>query len=762
METQSELLNNDAGPSAITTFCHDLQRKLAARGVWVGLPDDLLKQPADPGVWPASLLHNWLGNLLNQDLREQRGVQSGSGFDWSLTQPIDELASNPTLEIDQSGGSAPNLFDWAAARLFFSGLPAGLLLAVRRSPFDLDDLASFEEARRKLLALLSETQLDQPAAQMTSELDLADLLVSGDGPDLRERLRDMAALHQLSLQINTVQDLQPTLQMLVQSVHAILPGANTISLMLRDERGLLRLAASDGLASDQNMKAIPLRAGEGLRGQVVLLGRPLYVPIVHIDRRYVDFDRGLGSMLIVPLRGRDQVLGILSAESRVPNNFSAYDQNILTIAAALAANAVEKDRLYQNEHRRATETNALIELGRTIARNLEIEPVFTTAHQTVTRLMPCEAFYISLRDTQSRSTSVTHLIDNGVRYPPARWPIESGLSGYVIRTGEQILVRDTIKDKLPFQGVFYGKQDQVRSIIACPLRFQGRTKGMVSCQSYQPDAFSSHDLQLLQAIADLIAIGVESIEMHIDLQNRYLTLQELERVRSEIIQNVSHELRTPLTFLRSYVEILLDESLGSLNERQKNSLSIVQARTNTMVRLVDDIAMLEVDDPEWLQLSDVDLAELAANALQVSEQLAQERGNQLILEAPSDFPPVRADPDRINQVLDNLLGNALKYGQKASKIVVRLEVDVDNAIVSVSNQGTGIPTREQERIFERFYQIDGSISRLQSGLGLGLAIVKRIIEAHHGTVWVQSDIDTGSTFYFSLPIQSSSEQSQEF
>ncbi len=507
------------------------------------------------------------------------------------------------------------------------------------------------------------------------------------------------------------------------------------------------------------MKAIPLRPGEGLRGQVVLLGRPLYVPIVHNDRRYVDFDRDLESMLVVPLRGRYQVSGILSAECRAPNDFSAYDQNILTIVAAQAANAVEKDRLYQNEHRRAAETNALIELGKTIARSLEIEPIFTTAHQMVTRLMPCEAFYISLRDTQSRSTSVTHLIDNGVRYPPARWPIEFGLSGYVIRTGEQILVRDTIKDKLPFQGVFYGKQDQVRSIIACPLRFQDRTKGMVSCQSYQPDAFSSHDLQLLQAIADLIAIGVESIEMHIDLQNRYLTLQELERVRSEIIQNVSHELRTPLTFLRSYVEILLDESLGSLNERQKNSLSIVQARTNTMVRLVDDIAMLEVDDPEWLQLSDVDLAELAANALQVSEQLAQERGNQLILEAPSDFPTVRADPDRINQVLDNLLGNALKYGQKASKIVVRLEVDVDNAIVSVSNQGTGIPAREQERIFERFYQIDGSISRLQSGLGLGLAIVKRIIEAHHGTVWVQSDIDTGSTFYFSLPIQSSSEQS---
>lgn len=606
----------------------------------------------------------------------------------------------------------------------------------------------------------SEVGSTQPASHPTPN-SVQELITSGTGPDLHQRLQDMTALHQLSLEIHASLNLDHVLHAIVRSLRSLLANAYAVSIMLVGEGGALEPAAVDSLSPSLSKKDIRLRPGEGLRGQVILLGEAIYSPMVRNDRRYVETDPELQSILILPLIVKSQAIGTLAAESNIPNAFTSYDENLAAIAAIQASNAIENAHIYEREQRRADELNSLMELGRTITQNLDIEQVFATAHQAVKKLMPSDAFYISLRDIASPSSSVTYLIDNGTRYPPARWPIEAGLSGYVLRTGEQVLISDILKEELPFQGIYYGDQEQIRSLIACPLLFQGKLKGMVSSQSYQLGAFSLHDLQLLQSIADHLAVAVQNTEMYTDLHARYLTLQELERVRSEIIQNVSHELRTPLTFVRSYIELLLDEQLGSLNQRQIHSLKIVQSRTNTLVRLVEDIATLETTGPEWLQPAEVNLAELAAKAMQVMEHLARERDDQLILDVIPDFPRVWADPDRINQVLENLLGNALKYGQKASKIVVRLDADADRAIVSVSNMGTSIPTREHERIFERFYQIDGSISRLQTGLGLGLAIVKRIIDAHHGQVWVQSDIESGSTFFFSLPYQSSQEQGQE-
>ncbi len=578
---------------------------------------------------------------------------------------------------------------------------------------------------------------------------------------MAQRLRDLAVLLQLSLETNPSLTIEPALQNIAKSLRGLLTNSSAVSIMLLGESGWLELTTSDGISPDLIEKVIRFRPGEGLRGLVALLGQPIYSPMVHNDPRYLAADPEIQSILIVPLLINGQVIGTLAAESRIPNAFTSYDESLLVIAGIQASIAIENARLYGRERRQKKELNSLMALGRTITQNLDIEQLFTASHQVVKNLLPSDAFYISLQDSSSPTSSVTYLIENDTHYPPARGPIETGLSGYVLRTGEQVLIRDILKEELPFQGIYFGDQEQIRSLIACPLHYHGALKGMASSQSYQPGAFSTHDLHLLQSIADYLAVAVQNTEMLIDLRDRYLTLQELERVRSEIIQNVSHELRTPLTFLRSYIELLLDEQLGSLNDRQKDSLKIIQSRTNSLVRLVGDIATLETTDPDWLRPAEVDLAELVANALQVIEHLARERGNQLILEAPPVFPRVWADPDRINQVLDNLLGNALKYGQKASKIVVRLEADVDKAIFSVSNMGPGIPARELERIFERFYQVDGSFSRFQSGLGLGLAIVKRIIEAHKGQVWVQSDIETGSTFFFSLPYQTSQKQGQE-
>jgi len=330
-------------------------------------------------------------------------------------------------------------------------------------------------------------------------------------------------------------------------------------------------------------------------------------------------------------------------------------------------------------------------------------------------------------------------------------PSDVGLSGYINRTGQSLSIRDLSKEQVPFEVIHYGSEDIVRSVLAVPLRFGKRTIGMLSTQSYKPNAYRQHDLHLLQSIADHVAIGIENAYLYTDLQKRYHGLQEREDVRTEVIQNVSHELRNPLTYLTTYIDLLLQDDLGSLNESQRNGLMVVKAKTATLVRLVEDITTLETKPENWLRVQDVDLLLLARHAVASLERLGLTRSITIELLAPPSIPTVQGDPDRISEVFDNLLGNALKFSPTNSKIVVRLESTPEYALVSVADQGEGIPNEEREQIFKRFYQVESSSARRHTGLGLGLAIVKHIVDAHQGKVWVESEPGVGSTFYFALP-----------
>ncbi len=411
----------------------------------------------------------------------------------------------------------------------------------------------------------------------------------------------------------------------------------------------------------------------------------------------------------------------------------------------------ETSRLYHSAQRRAEELNTIIELSRLITQNLDLEQVFASAHQAISRLMPNDAFFITLYDRKTNENVASYILDKGVRYPPRRWPADHGLSGYIIQSGKTLLMRDILNESLPTIPIHYGDEESIRSLIAVPLQFSNQTIGMLSTQSYQENAFNEHDLQLLQSIADHVAIAVEHANLYADLQQRYLSLQELNEWRIELLQNVSHELRTPLTFLKAYVDMLLDGfGMGELTEQQSESLRIVQAKTTTLVRLVKDITTLEMGDRS-LEIGEVRLTEIVHLSVLAAQQTASRRGITIEMQAPDGFPTIQADSDRISQVLDNLIGNAIKYASSNSKIVVRLAAQANDVIVSVTDQGEGIPTSELEHIFERFYQVHRASTYHYGGLGLGLAIVKRIIEMHTGKVWVESEEGVGSTFYFTLP-----------
>ena len=229
-----------------------------------------------------------------------------------------------------------------------------------------------------------------------------------------------------------------------------------------------------------------------------------------------------------------------------------------------------------------------------------------------------------------------------------------------------------------------------------------------------------------------------------------------ERERRLFVSNVSHELRTPLTSVKSYLEALDD---GALSEPvAPDFVKVSLNETNRMMRMVTDLLSLSRIDNETSQL-DIELTNFTAfitfilNRFDKIKSQSQEGSKkyELIREYPITPIWVEIDTDKMTQVIDNILNNAIKYSPDGGKIKVRMKTTDAQLIISISDEGLGIPKKDLPRIFDRFYRVGKARSRAQGGTGLGLAIAKEIIKQHKGFIWAKSEYGKGSTFTIVLP-----------
>ena len=228
--------------------------------------------------------------------------------------------------------------------------------------------------------------------------------------------------------------------------------------------------------------------------------------------------------------------------------------------------------------------------------------------------------------------------------------------------------------------------------------------------------------------------------------------KRVEAIKRDFIANVSHELRTPLASIKGYAETLLDRAMND-KKTLKNFLSIIDRHTARMTTLIEDLLTLSMLESHQIPLKPetVNIKSLINEVLQGFGKNAESKGLKLITDVKEDIPHVRADKMRLEQVIVNLVDNAIKYTNNGTvKVSAYKEKNVLR--VDVEDTGIGIPEKDIPRIFERFYRVDKGRSRELGGTGLGLAIVKHIISGHNGKVWVSSIHGKGTTFSLSLPI----------
>jgi PAS domain S-box-containing protein len=298
-------------------------------------------------------------------------------------------------------------------------------------------------------------------------------------------------------------------------------------------------------------------------------------------------------------------------------------------------------------------------------------------------------------------------------------------------------------------------KDGMHSYVSIPMIAKGEFIGSLNLGSSELDAFNCEHIGIACQVGDLLAIATRQAQLHGEVKLANTELQEALQAKDQMVQNVSHELRTPLTVLYGYTELLADAALGPLELEQKEAVQIMREQTERLRFMVDQLLALRTFDASKLERAQLDLGTWLQQVMRRWEaRLARPTpGIQFQLELSCPLPPLIADPDWLSQVILNLLDNAVKFSPRGGLGRVRAWAEKDHIILSVSDEGIGIPVDKLQELFEPFFQVDGSKRRRFGGMGIGLALCRIIVEAHGGRIWAESlGKGQGSTFYVALPV----------
>ncbi len=238
---------------------------------------------------------------------------------------------------------------------------------------------------------------------------------------------------------------------------------------------------------------------------------------------------------------------------------------------------------------------------------------------------------------------------------------------------------------------------------------------------------------------------------------------EADRAKSEFISTVSHELRTPLTSIKGYVDLILLGSVGEISPMQRSFLEVVRSNSNRLVDLINDLLDISRIETGRIVLNPepISILEVVEEVTESARAEIERKHLRLEVQVAPDLPPVQADRKRIVQVLNNLVSNAYKYTREGGRIAVVAGCTDGFVQISVADSGVGISKEDLKKLFTRFFRADNPLRDEVGGTGLGLAISKSFIELHGGQMWVESEVDVGSTFFFTLPLQEASAQQEE-
>lgn len=507
-------------------------------------------------------------------------------------------------------------------------------------------------------------------------------------------------------------------------------------------------------------KMDPIPIGQGITGWVVMTGEPRRSMDTTQEPDYIRRSDETLSELCVPLRAGGRVLGVINAESNAKGAFSEADERLLMTVAGQLATAIERLRFFDETREALERERRLNSVAQIISRELDERVILSQVVRLAGELIQADSGGFALLSPDENELvfddAYTYQLPPGMKLPPLPWGV--GLAWEIVETRSGILVADYPSHP---KAVAHFVAAGARSFVGVPVVVGDTCFGVLSMFRIRTSRpFSGRELNILESVARQTGVALHHARLLAESRRRadelaaaLARLQELDRLKSEFIQNVSHELRTPLTIVRGYAEMLVeDEAFSQWPAHYQEALKIMLRRTRMLTDLVEDITIILGAERKERESYPLDLAELLQAALVDFAPLAQQAGVHLQADLSATLPPVRGVAIYLRRVLDNLLSNAIKFTPAGGSVKLRSWAEAGRVVVEVSDTGIGIPPEQQARVFERFYQVDGSSRRRYGGVGLGLALVKELTEFHGGQVSLRSTPGQGSTFRLEFPI----------
>ncbi len=607
------------------------------------------------------------------------------------------------------------------------------------------------------------------------------------------RARQLAKLNEVGRSLTSTLDLNPLLNRIMNSAVEIL-NCEAGSLIMIDEntRELVFKVTVGPTASDISDTRLP--PGTGLVGQVAETGQPVMLNNAEDLQNWIDeADRQTGFLtrdfLAVPMKVKESTIGVIEVINKLDGApFTQDDLEVLSTFTSQAAISVENARLYTQTDEalsaRLEEMSVMQRIDRELNTSLDAERTMRITLDWSLNYSNTETGLIGFigKDESQDAMNIQVIASSGLedilfnrpskvkavdtqkvvditRIPAVISAIDGG-QPTLSKNRNNLYSQTTSAEEIA--GSISNTTDNVflldgsLSQVVVPIRRKTDVIGLILLESQAEENFSDDAITFLTRLSDHAAIAISNALLYADLQTANIA-------KSEFVSLVSHELKTPMTSIRGYTDLLAQETVGPVNEIQHNFLNTIRSNVNRMANLVSDLADVSRIEAgrmrlEFGSVSMANIVDEVSNSVQA--QLA-EKDQSLSLDVPEHIPNVWGDYNRLIQVMNNLMSNAIKYTPQHGRISVSCQVtentwDAEGApqviLVSVTDSGFGISSEDNAKIFHKFFRSGDQNVRDVPGTGLGLNITRHLVEMQGGQIWFDSEHGKGSTFSFTVPV----------
>lgn len=416
-------------------------------------------------------------------------------------------------------------------------------------------------------------------------------------------------------------------------------------------------------------------------------------------------------------------------------------------------------------NQRLKELATVNQVSQALTEKLQLNDLIQLVGDEMKKLFKSDITYLAILDPDTSTINFPY--QDGDDMPPFK--LGEGLTSKIIQTGESLLInKDTdIAQEYTKSGIQQTGKNAI-SYLGVPIPVEDMVIGVLSVQSTQLESrFNESDKNLLKTIAISVGVALHNAELFEEAKEAKAKAEDANEAKSAFLSTVSHELRTPLTSVLGFAKIIRkrledkifpavdvsDQKIKRTMKQVSENLDVVVSEGERLTNLINDVldlAKIESGKMEW-NMRPIFLQDVIHRGIAATSSLFEQKGLKLKKNIPEDLPIIKADEDKLIQVVINLLSNAVKFTKKGT-VSIEAYQEKGQLIFEVQDTGIGIADEDRHKIFERFRQAGDTLTDKPQGTGLGLPICREIIEHHGGIIWMKSEFNVGSTFFFSIPV----------